>query len=54
MKIRSRLPALIKSKGLDQKAFAALSGLSPTTVGKLCRGKEGQYDKRTMIRLVRK
>jgi DNA-binding Xre family transcriptional regulator len=49
MKIVSKLPALMISKGLDQKTLAVETGLSPTTVGKVYRGQFNRIDNNTVM-----
>lgn len=49
MKIISKLPTLMESKGLDQKTLAVETGLSPTTVGKVYRGQFNRIDNNTVI-----
>ena len=51
MKLKSKLPALMKDRGIDQKTLAAATGLSPTTVGKLYRSHFDRIDNHTVIRL---
>lgn len=51
--MRSKLPALMKEKGVDQKTVAAATGLSPTTVGKLYRSHFDRIDNHTVIQLCR-
>lgn len=53
MKLKSKLPALMKEKGVDQKTVAAATGLSPTTVGKLYRSHFDRIDNHTVIQLCR-
>ena len=48
MKIISKLPTLMDSKGLDQKTLAVETGLSPTTVHKLYNNKFGRVDTNTI------
>jgi putative transcriptional regulator len=49
MKIISKLPTLMDSKGLDQKTLAVETGLSPTTVGKIYRGQFNRIDNNTVM-----
>jgi DNA-binding Xre family transcriptional regulator len=51
MKVISKLPGLIKAANLDQKTLASKTGLSPTTVGKLCRGHFDRIDNGTIEKL---
>ncbi len=51
MKMISKLPKLMESKGLDQKTLAAQTGLSPTTVGKVYRGQFNRIDNHTVTTL---
>ncbi|MFM2315044.1 MAG: hypothetical protein RLZZ04_4320 [Cyanobacteriota bacterium] len=51
MKIISKLPALMNSKGLDQKTLAVKAKLSPTTVGKIYRGQFNRIDNNTVMAL---
>jgi excinuclease UvrABC nuclease subunit len=44
--LKSKLPDLMKEKGVDQKTVAAATGLSPTTVGKLYRS---HFDRTTTL-----
>lgn len=53
MKMKSRLPDLMKSKGIDQKTLAAETGLSPTTVGKLYRSHFDRIDNHTVTTLCK-
>lgn len=53
MKLRSRLPELMKAKEVDQKTVAAATGLSPTTVGKLYRSHFDRIDNHTIIQLCK-
>lgn len=53
MKLKSRLPALIAAKGVDQKTVAAETGLSPTTVGKLYRSHFDRIDNHTVTQLCK-
>jgi len=53
MKLRSRLPELMKAKEVDQKTVAAATGLSPTTVGKLYRSHFDRVDNHTIVRLCK-
>jgi DNA-binding Xre family transcriptional regulator len=53
MKLKSKLPALMEAKGVDQKTVAAATGLSPTTVGKLYRSHFDRIDNHTVIQLCR-
>jgi putative transcriptional regulator len=53
MELKSKLPALMEQKGIDQKSLAAATGLSPTTVGKLYRNHFDRIDNRTIIALCR-
>jgi putative transcriptional regulator len=53
MKLRSKLPALMKDRGIDQKTLAAATGLSPTTVGKLYRNHFDRIDNHTVIQLCK-
>ncbi len=53
MKLRSRLPELMKVKEVDQKTVAAATGLSPTTVGKLYRSHFDRIDNHTVIQLCK-
>lgn len=49
----SKLPQLMKDKGLDQKTLAAQTGLSPTTVGKLYRNHFDRIDNHTVKTLCK-
>ena len=42
----------MKAKGLDQKTLAEVTGLSPTTVGKLYRNQYTRLDNQTIDTLV--
>ncbi len=44
----SKLPKLMESKGVDQKTLSYLTGLSPTTVGKVYRGQFSRIDNHTI------
>ena len=48
MKMISKLPKLMESKGLDQKTLAAQTGLSPTTVGKVYHAQFNRIDNHTV------
>jgi excinuclease UvrABC nuclease subunit len=52
-KLKSRLPDLMKEKGVDQKTVAAATGLSPTTVGKLYRSHFDRIDNHTVMALCK-
>lgn len=51
MKMISKLPKLMASRGLDQKTLAAETGLSPTTVGKIYRNQFNRIDNHTVTTL---
>lgn len=51
MKVISKLPNLMKTKGIDQKTLAAETGLSPTTIGKIYRGQFNRIDNHTVTTL---
>jgi DNA-binding Xre family transcriptional regulator len=53
MKLKSKLPDLMKEKGVDQKTVAAATGLSPTTVGKLYRNHFDRIDNHTVTELCK-
>ena len=53
MKLKSKLPELMKKRGLDQKTLAAKTGLSPTTVGKLYRNHFDRIDNHTVKTLCK-
>jgi putative transcriptional regulator len=53
MKLKSKLPDLMKKKGVDQKTVAAATGLSPTTVGKLYRSHFDRIDNHTVTELCK-
>jgi putative transcriptional regulator len=53
MKLKSKLPELMKEKGVDQKTVAAATGLSPTTVGKLYRSHFDRIDNHTVTTLCK-
>jgi DNA-binding Xre family transcriptional regulator len=53
MKLRSRLPALMEKRGVDQKTVAAATGLSATTVGKLYRSHFDRIDNHTVMTLCK-
>jgi putative transcriptional regulator len=53
MKLKSKLPALMKAKGVDQKTVAAATQLSPTTVGKLYRSHFDRIDNHTVKQLCK-
>jgi DNA-binding Xre family transcriptional regulator len=53
MNLKSKLPALMEKKGVDQKTVAAATGLSPTTVGKLYRSHFDRIDNHTVIALCK-
>lgn len=48
-----KLHELIKGRELDQKTVAVQTGLSPTTVGKLCRNHFDRIDNHTVTVLCR-
>lgn len=51
--MKSKLPDLMKEKGVDQKTVAAATGLSPTTVGKLYRSHFDRIDNHTVTALCK-
>ena len=51
--MKSKLPDLMKEKGVDQKTVAAATGLSPTTVGKLYRSHFDRIDNHTVLALCK-
>ncbi len=51
--MKSKLPELMKEKGVDQKTVAAATGLSPTTVGKLYRSHFDRIDNHTVTTLCK-
>ncbi|WP_199334147.1 MULTISPECIES: helix-turn-helix transcriptional regulator [Nostocaceae] len=51
--LKTKLPELMKSRGLDQKTLAAETGLSPTTVGKLYRSHFDRIDNHTVTTLCK-
>jgi len=51
--LKSKLPELMKEKGVDQKTVAAATGLSPTTVGKLYRSHFDRIDNHTVTTLCK-
>lgn len=51
--MKSKLPDLMKEKGVDQKTVAAATGLSPTTVGKLYRSHFDRIDNHTVMTLCK-
>lgn len=51
--MKSKLPDLMKKRGVDQKTVAAATGLSPTTVGKLYRSHFDRIDNNTVIALCK-
>jgi DNA-binding Xre family transcriptional regulator len=53
MKLKSKLPDLMKEKGVDQKTVAAATGLSTTTVGKLYRSHFDRIDNHTVMTLCK-
>jgi DNA-binding Xre family transcriptional regulator len=53
MKMKSKLPALMSNKGVDQKTVAAATGLSPTTVGKIYRSHFDRIDNHTVTQLCK-
>jgi DNA-binding Xre family transcriptional regulator len=53
MKMRCKLPELMKARNLDQKTLAAETGLSPTTVGKLYRSHFDRIDNHTVTTLCK-
>ena len=53
MKLKSKLPALMEKRGVDQKTVAAQTGLSPTTVGKLYRNHFDRIDNHTVTTLCK-
>lgn len=52
MILKSKLPELMKKRGLDQKTVAAQTGLSPTTVGKIYRSHFDRIDNHTVKTLL--
>lgn len=53
MKLKSRLPELMAEKGVSQKAVAAETGLSPTTVSKFYRNHVDRFDANTVTALCK-
>jgi DNA-binding Xre family transcriptional regulator len=53
MKMISKLPDLMKERGVDQKTVAFHTGLSPTTVSKLYRNHLDRFDSRTITTLCK-
>lgn len=53
MKLISKLPDLMKQRGVDQKTVALQTGLSPTTVSKLYRNHLDRFDSRTVTTLCK-
>jgi DNA-binding Xre family transcriptional regulator len=53
MKLRCKLPELMRPRNLDQKTVAAETGLSPTTVGKLYRSHFDRIDNHTVTLLCK-
>ena len=49
MKLKSKLPALMEKKGVDQKTVALATGLSPTTVSKFYRNQVDRFDRKTVM-----
>jgi transcriptional regulator with XRE-family HTH domain len=50
--IRLRIDELIKSRGITQKEFAAMTNLRPQTVSELVRGVRVQIDLRTLQKIA--
>lgn len=53
MKVKCHLATLIRDRGLSQQQVAVHAGLSPTTVGKLCRNHFDQIDRSTVEKLCK-
>jgi len=53
MKLKSKLPALMEKKGVDQKTVATATGLSPTTISKLYRNQIDRFDRKTLEELCK-
>jgi DNA-binding Xre family transcriptional regulator len=53
MKMISKLPELMKKRGVDQKTVAFHTGLSPTTVSKLYRNHFDRVDSGTITALCK-
>ena len=53
MKMKTFLPDLIAAKGMTQQQLAYLSGLSPTTIGKIYRGHFDRIDNHTVSSLCK-
>jgi DNA-binding Xre family transcriptional regulator len=51
--VNCKLSALMQAMGVDQKTVAEGTGLSPTTVGKLCRNHFDRIDNHTAIQLCK-
>ncbi len=51
IKVRCKLPELIRNAGLTQGRLASEAGLSPVTVSKLCRQHFSQIDVETIYKL---
>jgi excinuclease UvrABC nuclease subunit len=52
-RLKSKLPDLMKEKGVDKKTVAAVTGLSPTTVGKFYRSHFDRIDNHTVTELCK-
>ena len=53
MKMICKLKTLIQEKKLDQKTVASQTGLSPTTIGKYCRGHFDRIDNHSVTTLCK-
>lgn len=53
MRLKSKLPSLLQKQGIDQKTLAAKTGLSPTTVGKICNNHFKAIDTHTVAALMK-
>lgn len=52
MRLRSKLPELMRERDLDQKTVALDTGLSPSTVGKIYRSHFDRIDNHTIKTLL--
>jgi putative transcriptional regulator len=53
MKVECKLKKIMDAKGIKQAQLAELTGLSPTTVGKLYRNQFERIDNATLITLCK-
>lgn len=53
MKLNSKLALILKERGITQRTLAQKTGLSPTTVNKLCRNYFDRVDCNTVLQICK-